>query len=133
MMAKMWSFPVTSLEDSEKGWNVELPSLWRSAQLGAKAVNSTRRPHTPKEIPWYFCNRLTGPQGYWMRTEGLSHKNIFQGHYRESNPEPRIFWRSAGYDGKRRTLSLLEIDYQPGVMSLRFVKLQKPLLSHPSF
>lgn len=98
----MWSIPVTSHEDPEEGWNVGLPSLrWRSAQLGGTPVSSTNRPQfTPRKIPLFFCYRLTGPQGYWMRTEALGHMNILRGPYRKSNPETRILWRSAGYNRK---------------------------------
>ena len=49
------------------------------------------------------CYGPTVPQGYWMRTEGTGHMNIFQGPYRESKPEPGVFCRSVGYVGKRRT------------------------------
>ena len=55
-----------------------------------------RRPHftppSPQEIPRYSFLLVSGPQDYRMRADGISPEN-FQGHYRESNPEPPVLLR----------------------------------------
>jgi hypothetical protein len=73
LMCKRWSFPTTSHEDSEEGWNAGLPSLlWYLAQLGLQSCQLYLRNLPANKYPCsQFCLRLSGPQGYWMWTEGI--------------------------------------------------------------
>jgi hypothetical protein len=71
---------MTSHEDSEVGWNTGLHSYFdvRHNKDG-RFVSSTHRLHfTPKKfLDSHFRYSFRGPHGYWMRTEGRGHLNIF--------------------------------------------------------
>jgi len=103
---------MTNHEDSEGGWNTGLHSYFdvRHNKDG-RVVSSTRRLHfTPKEIPG--CSFLLQVECTSRLLSAERRKRTlenFQRHYRESNPESPILWRSASTNSTARPINFIHI------------------------
>jgi hypothetical protein len=98
LYVKSKSFAVTSHEDSERRWNVELPSLlWHSAQLGRLSCQlHTPAPLYPNEISWYwFLLEAEWTPGLLSAVRRNRSLENLRGPYGESQTEPPVLWRSA--------------------------------------